>query len=123
MYYFIIPCLHMTGLHYTMKLLLMDAAVDRLNAVVAQAINLAVPSDCVTKHKCHIWFSGTLRSDVKKKNYFYRCYRKYKIDCFCDRFPFYRKLVKRTIKSDRFRWLKSVDENLKFHPQQFWMYV
>jgi predicted Holliday junction resolvase-like endonuclease len=28
-----------------------DAAVDRLNAAVAQAINLAVPSGCVTKHK------------------------------------------------------------------------
>jgi hypothetical protein len=39
-----------------------DAAVDRLNAAVAQAINLAVPSGCVTKHKYPIWFSGRLRS-------------------------------------------------------------
>ncbi|PNF20051.1 hypothetical protein B7P43_G05268 [Cryptotermes secundus] len=37
--------------------------------------------------------------------------------------PFYRKLVKTTIKSDRLRWLKSVDENLKSQPKQFWKYV
>jgi hypothetical protein len=53
-----------------------DAAVDRLNAVVAQAINLAVPCGCVTKHKYPIWFSGRLRSYIKKKNYFYRRYKK-----------------------------------------------
>jgi hypothetical protein len=38
-------------------------------------------------------------------------------------FSFYRTLVKATIKTDRFRWLKGVDENLKSQPKQFWKYV
>jgi hypothetical protein len=47
-----------------------DAAVDRLKAAVAQAINLAVPCGCVTKYKYAIWFSVRLRSYIKKKTYF-----------------------------------------------------
>jgi hypothetical protein len=47
-----------------------DAVVDILNAAVAQAINLAVPSGCVTKHKYPVWFSGRLRSCIKKKTIF-----------------------------------------------------
>jgi hypothetical protein len=57
-----------------------DAAVDRLKAAVTQAMNLAVPCGCVTKYKYAIWFSGRLRSYIKKKNYFYRRYKKYKTD-------------------------------------------
>jgi hypothetical protein len=40
-------------------------------------------------------------------------------------FSFYRNLllVKVTIKNDRLKWLKSVDENLKSQPKQFWKYV
>jgi hypothetical protein len=100
-----------------------DAAVDRLNTAVTQAINSAVPSGRITRHKYPIWFSGRLRAYVKKKNYYYRRYKKHKTDYFYDRFSFYRKLVKRTIKSDRFHLLQSVDENLKSNPQQFWTYV
>jgi hypothetical protein len=62
-----------------------DASVDRLNA---KAINLAAHSGCVTKHKYPIWFSGRVRSYIKKKNYFYIRYKKYKTDCFYDRFSF-----------------------------------
>jgi hypothetical protein len=88
-----------------------------------QAINLAVPIGRVSKHKYPAWFSSKLKSYIKKKNYFYRCYKKFKTDSFYDKFSSYRKLVKSTIKSDRSRWLKSIDENLKSHPQQFWKYV
>jgi hypothetical protein len=35
----------------------------------------------------------------------------------------FRKLVKVTIKSDRLRWLKYIDENLKSKPKHFWKYV
>jgi hypothetical protein len=38
-------------------------------------------------------------------------------------FSFFRKLVKVTIKSDRQRWLKSVDDNLISQPKQIWKYV
>jgi hypothetical protein len=38
-------------------------------------------------------------------------------------FAFYPKLVKTTIKSHRSSWLKSIDENSKSHPQQFWKYA
>jgi hypothetical protein len=38
-------------------------------------------------------------------------------------FSFCRKLVKATIETDRFRWLKSADKNLKSQPKQFWKYV
>jgi hypothetical protein len=31
--------------------------------------------------------------------------------------------VKATIKSDRLRWLNSIDDNLKSQPKQFWKYV
>jgi hypothetical protein len=48
---------------------------------------------------------------------------KYKIDCFYDKFCFYQKWVKTTINTDRSRWLKSINENLKSHPNQFWKSV
>jgi hypothetical protein len=100
-----------------------DAAVDRLNFAVTQAIDLAVPSGHIQKHKYPDWFSGKLKIYIKKKNYFYRRYKKYTSDCFYDKFSYYRKLVKATAKTDGFRWLQSVDKNLKSHPKQFWKYV
>jgi hypothetical protein len=36
---------------------------------------------------------------------------------------FYWKSLKTSIKSDRYGWLKFVDENLKCRPKQFWKYV
>ncbi|PNF33582.1 hypothetical protein B7P43_G14684 [Cryptotermes secundus] len=53
---------------------------------------------------------------IKPDNY-------HKTECLYQKFSFYRKLVKITIKSDRLRWLKTVEENLKSQPKQFWKYV
>jgi hypothetical protein len=100
-----------------------DAAFDRLNIAVTRAIDLAVPSGYIKKHTYPAWFSGKLKVNIKKKNYFYRRYKKFKADYFCGKFSFHRKLVKTTIKTDRFDWLRSVDENLKYHAKQFWNYV
>jgi hypothetical protein len=99
-----------------------DAAADRLNVAVTQAIDLAVPSGYSKKHNYPAWFSAKLEAYIKK-NYFYRRYKNYEAYCFYDKFTFHLKLVKATIKTGRFRWLKSADENIKPHPKQFWKYV
>jgi hypothetical protein len=59
----------------------------------------------------------------KKKDCYYRRFKKKNSDYFYSKFSFYRKLVKATIKSDRFRQLKSIDGNLKSQSKQFWKYV
>jgi hypothetical protein len=100
-----------------------DVAVNRLNVAVTQAIDLAVPSGYIKKHKYPACFSGKLKTCIKKNDYFYGRYKKFKTQYFYDKFSFYRKLVKTTIKTEGFGWLKSVDENLKSHPKQFWKYV
>jgi len=38
-------------------------------------------------------------------------------------FSYFLKLVRDTIMSDRLRWLKSADDNLKIQPIEFWKYV
>jgi hypothetical protein len=43
---------------------------------------------------------GYLEAYIKKNNYFYRCYKKYKTGCFYDKFSFYRILVRTAIKTD-----------------------
>jgi hypothetical protein len=53
-----------------------NAAVDRLNVAVTQAIDLAVPRGHIKKHKYPAW----LKAYIKKKNYFYRRYKKYEVD-------------------------------------------
>jgi hypothetical protein len=58
-----------------------------------------------------------------KKDYCYRRFKKKNSDYFYSKFSFYRKLVKATIKSARLRWLKSIDDNVKSQPKQFWKYV
>jgi hypothetical protein len=50
-----------------------DAAVDRLNVAVNQAIGLTVPFGYIKKHKYSAWFSGKLKAYIKKNN-FYRRY-------------------------------------------------
>jgi hypothetical protein len=76
-------------------------------AAVAKATDLAVPSGYIKKHKYLAWFSGKLKVNIKKKNYFYRRYKKYKADCFYDKFSFHSKWDKTTIKTGRYRWHKS----------------
>jgi hypothetical protein len=90
-----------------------DAAVGRLNVAVTQAIDLTVPSGHIKKHTYPTRFFGKLKAYIIKKNDFHRRYKKHKADCFYDKCSYYQKLVKATVKTDRFRWLKSVDENLK----------
>jgi hypothetical protein len=41
---------------------------------------------------------------------------KRKISTIYSKFSFYRKLVRATIKFDKLRWLKSIDDNLKSQP-------
>jgi hypothetical protein len=38
-------------------------------------------------------------------------------------YSYYRKLVKITIKTERLRWLKYIDDKLKTKPEDFWKYV
>jgi hypothetical protein len=64
-----------------------DAAVYRLNVAVTQAIDLAVPSGYIRKHKYPSWFSRKLKAYIKK-NYFYKRYKNYKAECFMTDFLF-----------------------------------
>jgi hypothetical protein len=100
-----------------------DSAVASLNAAVHSAMKQAIPRSYSRKSKFPAWFSHTLRHYLAKKNYFHRRFKKKLSDYFYDRFVLYRKLVKSTIKSDRLRWLKSIDNNLKSQPQHFSKYV
>jgi hypothetical protein len=79
-----------------------DVAVASLSAAMEQAI----PRGYSCKSKFPAWFSYTLRHYIAKKNYFHRRFKKKPPYYFYDRFVFYRKLVKNTIKSYRLRWLK-----------------
>jgi hypothetical protein len=42
--------------------------------------DLAVPSGYIKMHKSTAWVSGKLKAYIKKKNYFYRGYKKNKAD-------------------------------------------
>jgi hypothetical protein len=42
-----------------------DAAFERLHVALTQAIDLAVPSMHIKKHKCPPWFSGKLQFYIK----------------------------------------------------------
>jgi hypothetical protein len=99
-----------------------DAAVDRLTVAVTHAIEKAVPTGCIKRCKFPVWFSNELKSYIRKKNYFYRRFKKYKSNYFYDKFSAYRRLVKATIKSDKLQWLKSIDNNLKTNPVNLWKY-
>jgi hypothetical protein len=97
-----------------------DIAVASLNAAVNDAMERAIPRGYSCKSKFPHWFSHTLRYYIAKKNYFHRRFKKKPNDYFYDRFSFYRKLVKNTIKSDRLMWLTSIDNS---RPQNFWKYA
>jgi hypothetical protein len=100
-----------------------DVAVASLHAAVSGAMEQAVSHGYSCKSKFPPWFAYTLRYYIAKKSYFHRRFKKKPSDYFYDRFAFYRKLVKNTIKSGRLMWLKSIDNNLKLQPQHFWKYV
>ncbi|PNF41595.1 hypothetical protein B7P43_G11563 [Cryptotermes secundus] len=100
-----------------------DVAVASLSVALRSAMEQVIPCGYRYKSKYPHWFSYTLRYYITKKNCFHRRFKKKPSDCFYGRFAYYRKLVKNTIKSDRLRWLKSLDNNLKSQPQHFWKYV
>jgi hypothetical protein len=89
MQYFITRCLF----HYEVSL---HAAVDSL-------IVTAAPSGHIKKLKYPAGFPGNLNPYIKKENYFYKRYKKFKTDIFYVSFSFYRKSVKTTFKIDRSR--------------------
>jgi hypothetical protein len=78
-----------------------DVAVQSLNAAVQDAMEQAIPRGYSCKSKFPPWFSYILRYYIAKKNYFHRRFKKKPSDYFYDRFTFYRKLIKNTMKSDR----------------------
>jgi hypothetical protein len=100
-----------------------DDAVTSLNADVLNAMDQAVPRGFIRKSKFPHCFSSSLRYYIWKNDYYYRRFKKKNFNYFYNKFSFYRKLVEATIKSDRLRWLKSIDDNLKLQPKQFWKYV
>jgi hypothetical protein len=97
-----------------------DVAAASLNAAVSGAMEQAIPRGYRCKSKFPPWFPYTLRYYIIKKNYLHLRFKKKPSDYFYDKFAFYRKLVKNTIKSDRLGWLKSINNNLKSH---FWKYL
>ncbi|PNF31813.1 hypothetical protein B7P43_G09329, partial [Cryptotermes secundus] len=100
-----------------------DDAVASLNATVQAAMEEAIPRCPTRKSKFPFWYSSSLRYYIGKKNYFHRRFKKKQTDHYYDKFIFYRKLVKSAIKTDRLRWLKSIDNDLKTQPQHLWKYV
>jgi hypothetical protein len=95
-----------------------DDAVTSLNAVDLNAMDQAIPHGFIRKSEFPHWFLSALWYYIWKKDYYYRRFKKKNSD-----YSFYRNLAKATIKSDRFRWFKSVDDNLKSQPKEFWKYV
>jgi hypothetical protein len=102
-----------------------ESAVACLNAAVQDAMEHAIPRGFTNANsKFPHWYSSTLKYNIgKKKLFFTDVKKKKKSDCLYQKFSFCRKFVKATIKSDRLRYLKSVDENLKSQSKQFWKYV
>jgi hypothetical protein len=99
-----------------------EAAVDRFTNVILQAMDLTIPQGLSRNSKFPHWFSRTLIYYIRKKDYFYRRYRKSKNE-YHNKFSHFRKLVKTTIKANRLNWYKSIDDDLKTQPSKFWKYV
>jgi hypothetical protein len=74
-----------------------DAAVASRNAVVQDAMEQAIPRGFITKSIFPHLFSSASRYYIRKKNYFYRRFKKKKSDSPYNKFSLYRKLVKATI--------------------------
>jgi hypothetical protein len=77
--------------------------------LVQDAMEQAIPRGYIKKSKFPHWFSRYLRYYIMKKNYFYRRFKKKKTASLYDAFSCYRKRVKATMKTDRLRWLESID--------------
>jgi hypothetical protein len=100
-----------------------EAAVDSFTNVIPQAMDLALPQGLSKNSRFPHWFSRTLIYYIRKKNYFYRRYKKSKNEYHYNKFSHFQKLIKTTIKTDRLNWYKSIDDDLKTQPSKFWKYV
>ena len=96
-----------------------DTAVARL-VTVTQAIIKAVPTMSIKKSKFPVWFSENLKYYIKKRNSFFRCFKNCRFKYYYDKFFSYCRLIEATIKCDIFKWLKSIDSNLKTNLVHFW---
>jgi hypothetical protein len=100
-----------------------DSAVYNFTASVSEAINKAIPFVKPKNSTFPHWFPKSLKKLHQEKNQFFKKYKKSKSDYYYSIFSYYHKLVKITIKADRFDWLKTIDNNLKTQPKHFWKYI
>jgi hypothetical protein len=100
-----------------------DAGIASLNAAVQDATEQAIPRVIInSKSKVPHWYSSSLRYYIRKRIIFTDALKK-KSDHLYRNFSFYRKLMKAIIKSERLKWLKYIDGNLKSQPKLFWKHV
>jgi hypothetical protein len=97
--------------------------VDSLNAVVNEAIAPAISISYPHTNTLPHWYYGTLKYYIRKKNYFYRRYKKKGSQHSYSTFFYCCKLVKWTIKSNKLVFLKSTEDNLKYQHKKFWNYI
>jgi hypothetical protein len=76
-----------------------DEAVACLSATVHGAMEKSIPYSHARKSKFPPWFSKALRYYIAKKNYHHRRLQKKQRSYYYDKFVFYRKPVKHSIKS------------------------
>jgi hypothetical protein len=100
-----------------------DEAVACLSTTVHDAIEKSISYSHARKSKFPPWFSKALRYYIAKKNYYHLRFQRKQTSYHYDKFAFYRKLVKHSIKSDRLRWLETIDNNIEAQPQHFWSFV
>jgi hypothetical protein len=96
-----------------------DSTVLNLTVIVSDAINKAMPFAKYRNSSFPYWFSSTMKYYIKNRNQYFRRYKKSKSAEHYASFSHYRKLVKIALNTDRLRWLKSVDSDLKTQPKQF----
>jgi hypothetical protein len=102
-----------------------DSAVNNPTAIAREAINLVIPYIKSNNSFFPHWFSNflILVHYIKEKSQHLRRCKKSKYDHNYSVFSYHRKLVETTTKRDRLHWLKTVDDNLKSKPKDFWRRV
>jgi hypothetical protein len=91
---------------------------------VSETINETIPFVKPKNSSFPHCFSKSLIYYIKNKYNFFKKYKKSKSDYYYySIFSYYRKLVKITIKVDRFDWLKIIDNNFRTQPKHFWKYI
>jgi len=88
-----------------------------------EALVFSIPYSHHNQYKQLHWFSNTLQYYICRKSHFYcHCKKIQSLDAYSV-FSYFCKLGQATTQSDRRRWLKSVYDNLKTQPTEFWKYV